>query len=241
MNEIKLQVGKMTNQELAEWFNTTLKQITNKKKQYLKKLEEYCEFESFRGGIEIKKVFKECYCKNKNYQLIRQELPKTWNKSRIDTCFHVSNIIYNNHSEELTITEGSAYNYTRQARDELFGKPGKGQEGLLGTCYPIICIKDEFGCPIPLTDEQEAIKRTLLKKWFGSADEKTVLVQMMVNDKEITKEDAWEIYSKLLNLPKSYEGFMNEFYQEINAWPIRGTVIEYTKSPWEIKEGDFSF
>lgn len=113
MDEIKLHIGKMTNQELAEWFNTTLKQITNKKKQYLKKLEEYCEFESFRGGIEIKKVFKECYCKNKNYQLIRQELPKVWNKSRIDTCSHVSNIIYENHSEELTITKSSTYDYTK--------------------------------------------------------------------------------------------------------------------------------
>lgn len=30
--EIKLHLGKMTNQELAEWFNTTYKQITNKKK-----------------------------------------------------------------------------------------------------------------------------------------------------------------------------------------------------------------
>lgn len=63
----------------------------------------------------------------------------------------------------------------------------------------------------------------------------------MINDKEITEEEAWETYSKLLKLPKCYEYFMNEFFQEINAWPIRGTVIEYTKSPWEIKEGDFSF
>lgn len=241
MNEIKLQVDKMTNQKLAEWFNTTLKQITNKKKQYLKKLEEYCEFEPFRGGVEIKKVFKECYCKNANYQLIRQELPKTWNKNGLDTCSHVSNTIYKNYQEKLNITKSTTYDYARQARDELFGKPGKNQEGLLGKCYPTICVKDENDCPIPLTNEQEIIKKRLLAKWFGSADEKTVLVQMMINDKEIKEEEAWEVYSKLLKLPKRYEYFMNEFYQEINAWPIRGTVIEYIKSLWEIKEGDFSF
>lgn len=86
MPEIKLHLGKMTNQELAEWFNTTYKQITNKKKQYLKKLEEYCRFEAYRGGIDVKEIYKECYCKNANYQLIRHELPKTWNKNGLDTC-----------------------------------------------------------------------------------------------------------------------------------------------------------
>ena len=239
--EVKLHLGKMTNQELAEWFNTTYKQITNKKKQYLKKLEDYCRFETYRGGIDVKEIYKECYCKNANYQLIRHELPRTWNKNGLDTCSHVNDIIYENHYEKLTVTKDTAYNYTKQARDELFGSPSKGTEGLLGKCSPLICVKDENGNPVYLTEEQEAIKKKLLTKWFGDADEKTVLVQTMVAENEIKEEEAWATYSRLLSLPKKYEGFMDEFHREIKAWPIRGTVIEYIVSPWEIKDGQFDF
>ena len=36
----------------------------------------------------------------------------------------------------------------------------------------------------------------------------------MINNKEITKEEGWETYSRLMKLPKSYTGFMKEFKEK---------------------------
>ena len=68
-----------------------------------------------------------------------------------------------------------------------------------------------------------------------------VIKDALLKSGEIKEEEAWATYSRLLSLPKKYEGFMDEFHREIKAWPIRGTGVEYTVSPWEIKDGQFDF
>ena len=55
----------------------------------------------------------------------------------------------------------------------------------------------------------------------------------MINNKEITKEEGWETYSRLMKLPKSYTGFMKEFKEKTGIQLIRGTQIENYNAPWE--------
>lgn len=88
MDELRL--GKITNIELAEWFGTTEKQISHKKKQFLDKLEDYCVFKPIRGGIEIKIIIKPFYVKNKNYQIAKDQFNNYWSETGLDTCTHVA-------------------------------------------------------------------------------------------------------------------------------------------------------
>ena len=86
--------------------------------------------------------------------------------------------------------------------------------GSRGTSTKIWCKKDESGKPIFLSPEEEEIKNKLLKKWFATADEKTVLVSEMVRSGEITSAEAWQYYSDIMHLPNSYAGFVKDFKME---------------------------
>jgi threonine synthase len=60
----KLKLGKMTGQELAEWFGVKYSTYKNRSSKYIKKLEDYCEYEQVRGGAIIKEIYVEEYDKN---------------------------------------------------------------------------------------------------------------------------------------------------------------------------------
>lgn len=57
-----------------------------------------------------------------------------------------------------------------------YGRPF-GAPGTKGDCVYIWCTKDDNGVPIYLTEDEERIKKELLKKYFGTADEKSLLVK----------------------------------------------------------------
>ena len=59
-----LHLGKMTGQELADWFGITLKSYQNGRKNYLEKLEDFCEFNEGRGYVEIIDIYYAEYIKN---------------------------------------------------------------------------------------------------------------------------------------------------------------------------------
>ena len=224
MSELKL--GKITNAELAEWFGTTLKQIEHRKKQYLEKLKEYCEFKPVWGGVEIIEIYKFFYVKNKNYQIVLENFEKYWSPSGLDTCSHVGDQIYLEHQDELTTQLNTTQKHVVQVRNELYGKPFDEIGGPKGKCKYVWCKKDETGTPQFLTEEEEAIKKDLLTKWFGATSEKTILVQEMIRKNEITETEAWQVYSKMLSLPTSYQGFLGEFKKRTNVTLIRGTLID---------------
>lgn len=97
-------------------------------------------------------------------------------------------------------------------RSELYGDPTeKESKGEKGTCSYVWCKKNKQGKLVYLTDDEERIKKELLQKWFGSNDEKTIIVQEMVENGELDTKDAWDCYSKLISLLHSYSGFMSEF------------------------------
>jgi hypothetical protein len=80
MKELKL--GKMTNKELMEWFDTTSssRSFSANKKRYLKKLKDYAEFEVVHGGVKITRIICPFYIKDqeanaKEYLRIVNETP----------------------------------------------------------------------------------------------------------------------------------------------------------------------
>ena len=47
----------------------------------------------------------------------------------------------------------------------------------------------------------------------------------MIKSGEITKEEAWQYYSDILDLPNNYEGFLREFYMQTGVQLIKGTLV----------------
>lgn len=240
----ELRMGKVSTQELAEWFCTTKSNLSKNKTRFLKKLQGYCEFTPIYGGIEITKIMKYTYVKNPNYQIVLDNIERFWDASGLDTCAHVGGQIYEEYSNILTVKESTTKRHSAQARNEKWGNP-KEEES---QCHYMLCKKDTRGKPIFLSDEEKLIKEELLKKWFGTADEKTAIVQSMVNDGEITSEEAWETYSRMMKLPKSYAGFMKEFKDKTGIQLIRGTYVrqgeegleELTPEEWEQRASEIS-
>lgn len=222
----ELRLGKITTTELAEWFNTTAKNLSKHKKDYLKKLEPYCAFEPFHGGINVTQIYKSIYVKNKTYMIAEEEFDKEWSASGLDTCSNVANKICEKRCEELNVQPATVAKHLSQVRNTKYGKPFSEKGGPEGHCIYILCKKDDNGQPIFLTEEEEAIKKKLLKKWLGNADEKTLLVKELISKGELSKEEAWSYYSDIINLPRAYTGFMGDFKAETGVQLIRGTLID---------------
>lgn len=238
MEELKL--GKVTNQELAEWFNATVNSITKKKQQWLKVLQEYCEFTPVYGGVIITKIYKPFYTKNMNLKIVQEEFNEVWDKSNLDSCKRVSEEIYEKRQKDFTVAESTIYHQTRQTRDEFYGKPMLGQ-GSKGTCYYVWCKKNKNGKLEYLSEEEEQIKKKLMEQYFSTADEKTIMVQQMIENNEITEQEAWGYYSELLKLPHNYRAFMTAFKKETGINLIKGTVLENQIIWGKDKEQEFTF
>ena len=221
----ELRLGKVTNKELAVWFNTTDTQISRKKNIFLKKLEEYCQFKPVWGGVEIIEIYRSIYIKNKNYNIVKNNFDTAWSKNKLDSCKRVAGQIYQENKEQLTIKESTVYQYTKEVRNELYGRP-MCYHGVKGSCTYIWCKKDDTGHLAFLSEKEEKIKKELLNKYFSTADEKVVIVKNMVDKGEIKKEEAWITLDELLNLDHSYSSFMYEFKAKTGIQLIRGTLLE---------------
>lgn len=224
----ELRLGKITNKELAEWFGAKgSDNISRHKKRYLEILKDYCDFDDIRGGIVVKKIYKSFYVKNSNYQIVKEEFKDTWDKSGLDTCSRVGSVIWAHHQEEIKVKESTTIKHTLQVRNELYGKPFEREKGCAqDRCIYILCTKNkETGHLEFLNEEEQAIKDELMVKWFGTAEEKTLMIQSMVDDEVLEKKDAWEAYEKLMSLPRVYPAFLGEFKSRTGKQLIRGTLL----------------
>lgn len=57
MESVKLHIGKMTSREIAAWLGISYKWYSNSKIKQLRKVEDFCRFNEYRGGIEIYEIF----------------------------------------------------------------------------------------------------------------------------------------------------------------------------------------
>lgn len=97
---------------MADWFGVSKKYLANRRKDFLEKLKDYCEFENVYGGVDIKSIYKVCYVKNRNYEKIKEEVPKEWSITTLDSCKRVSDAIYTRIHDELNIKSSTTYVYT---------------------------------------------------------------------------------------------------------------------------------
>ena len=223
---MELRVGLMTNSELAEWFGVKPASFRNHKPKKLEELKKYADFELKGARIYIKEIYgSKVYIKRQDYSIVKEEFTQVYNKSKIDTASNVSKKIYNKRKSDLTIKESTTYEYTREARNELYGKPFIGK-GKLGTCRYIWVKKLDEGKYERFNDEEEAMYKKLLVKYFKNSDDKAMFVKDMIKRGEVTKEEAWDVYDEIANLEFSFMNFKAEMEEFVGCTIVRATEIE---------------
>ena len=223
---MELRVGLMTNNELAEWFGVKPVTFRNHKSKKLEELKKYADFELKGAKIYIKEIYgSKVYIKRQDYSIVKEEFTQVYNDSKIDTASNVSKKIYRKRKDDLTIKESTTYEYTRAARNELYGKPFVGC-GEKGVCRYIWAKQIGEGQYERFNDTEQAIYKRLLVKYFKGADEKTIFVRDMIKRGEITEEEAWGVYEDMMNLEQGFMNFKIEMEEAIGYPIVRVTEIE---------------
>ena len=228
---MELKLGIMTNAELAEWFGISLQSLKNQKKKKLEELKKFAEFEELRGKVNIIKITIPIYMKlgSKAYQRIRDEVDKEWSEDGLDSCSRVSLKIEEKLKNELAVAPGTIYNYTRQSRNELYGIPFQ-ERGSIGSCVYLWCKKRGDGIDTEyslLTEEEEELKQQLIKKYFGDATEKQIIVKGMVEMGEIRREEAWSVLEELTGMNNNnFIMFLSELQAKLGCQVVRGTLVD---------------
>lgn len=229
---MELKLGQMTNQELADWFGIKIGSFKNSKKNKLKELEVFAAFEANRNGAIIKEIYNPVYSKSgsKSKQIIFDEFLNEWDKSGLDTVNNVTKKIYFKRGNELTVLESTGYQYALQARNEYFGKPYL-EIGKLGKCMYVWCKKEvtEDGTVVLtlFNEEEQAIKRDLMTKYFKTDEEKDIMLAEMVKSGEITKEEAYDKMVEMRGLnEEGFIGFKTALEEALGASIVKGTLVE---------------
>lgn len=227
---MELSPGKWTNQMLADWFGVKVNTFKKNKEDKLAILKEYADFYEDKGKIIITEVYGETeFIKgSRSYKLIRNNFDKVWKPGELNTCVHASRQL--NSILNLNITEDYSTKITREVRSEFYGYPAKNDYGLRGYCDYQWCKKDSEGNPVEFTEEENNIKRELLTKQFGTAEEKAVIVKGMILKGEIKSNDAWSVYEDLVGMTdERFGNFLWEFQAAIGATVVKATRIQEGK------------
>lgn len=223
---MELKLGKMTNKDIAEWMGISAITFNGHKEKYLKELENnYFKYHLEGKRVYIDEIYNPVFKKGvKPYQMVKEKIDDIWSKNGLDSCKNVSEQIVEYYGDKLEIKPSTAYKYTTRGRNDLYGKPFGG-EGEIGSCEYVWCKKTDNGYEL-LSEEEEKIKKNLIKKYFGNADEKQILVAGMVESGEITKEEAWEVLSELTNMKgNNFILFLGELQDKLDCQIVKGTLV----------------
>lgn len=248
---MQLHLGFMSGAELAEWFGITKISYNRMRKKKLEELKGYCNFVEKHGGVQINEIFDQnivTYEKpaSRAKELTIKNFDTVWGKDSpnhdLDTCANVS--IKLEEISDQKISNRTFYRYVSFVRNEKYGRPML-DGGKAGRCIYVWCKErvNENGDVylVEFTDQEQKIKRELMKKYFGANEERDMLLTEMVNRGEITEAEAYRMQRKYRHL--NQDGFM-DFYMELKKRLggekiVRGTLIMRGQgNGYELKQDD---
>lgn len=197
----ELHLGKMTGQELAEWFGIKYVTYKNRKKKYLDKLEMFCKFELKYGYIEIEEIFVKTYDKKLN--------------TRIESIY-LKEVLENPLSSVTGISEKydiTVYQATK-ARNHMFGDKPRDlksddeiREGIAGFRENTWAIKlPGINNYREFTIEEEELLDGLIIRTYGDTPASKVKAQALLLDYCVANKMSAEQYRIILQ-NKGYDFF----------------------------------
>lgn len=234
-NNVELKPGYISNKDLALWFGIKPNSFAHAKNKKLEQLKKYADYEIIDKKIKINKVHIPYY--SKSYTQVLNNMDKYWSEDGLDSCRHVSYIL--KEQLDLPVIRETIEKYACRGRNELWGKPFVGG-GKMGACVYVWCKRFGEGINTQyelLTEQQEEIKQQLIKKYFGDATQKQIIVKGMVQSGEITKEEAWDVLTQLTNMQDTnFMTFLTQLQEKLQCTVVRGTLVE--RSAFELEENE---
>ena len=190
--EIELREGKISTEELANWFGVKKKTFQNSKVKKLEELKIFADFKEVeKGYYYISKVKIPIYCKkgSRAYNIVKRNFFNAWHKSGYDTASRVGSQIYSGNTElKKTIQESTAKAYTARVRSEFYGKVwDQNDRGSKGTCKFAYVKENNWNEAILLTEEQNK-KINEIRKTIYTNEQESFLYDALLHH-EITQEE----------------------------------------------------
>jgi hypothetical protein len=193
---MKLKLGFMTNQELADWFGITLKTLTNTKKIYMERLEPFAKFKTVRGGVVIEEISIEKYIKNLNddVRFYLEEVKKA--NDNLASIAGISEALIANSPEFHDCSFSTLKRRMRKAGIKAFGvtvdPESKGIYGSREYAW-VIKLYDKPNHYRHLTAEENELFLSLIKAYCADAPEKiqqaALLEEAYRSSDDMTKEE----------------------------------------------------
>lgn len=221
----ELKIGTFSNKEIAEWFGISPVGFSKTKKQKLEILKEFANYEiTATGKIQINEVRIPIYVKptNKTYKYYLENVPKAWTYNEPETCTRVAAKIFD---PKNNIRETTGYEYTRLARNELWGKPNITNPKCR---YQLAKMYRGKNAPEDneyeaFTDDDYKIHDELFQKYIAPSARQATTIYNQVKDQELTKEEAFE----LLFPEKPYQLFLAKLSAELGCdWVVNATIVD---------------
>lgn len=232
---VKLKLGKMTAQELADWFGINKRTFTDRKHKYLDILEGYAEIEPIYGGVIVKKIYVEEYDKEFDRELL------DWVKKEIHRCCIEQNGLFSISGAARKLKVVGDTSSLRKKISKLckkyYGEYDDFQGGLLGTRKRCWGIKLERPNTYRLmTEEEWTLFTTAVKKHYNIKKDFDIhKIIYMVRDGEFTKDKGYD-YIENITLD-FFDGVIEKCSAELRKKIVY--ISKYEENLWTlVQEGD---
>lgn len=217
---MKLRLGEMTNQEIAEWAGLSPTYFAKHRKQWCEKqLTHYATFILNRGSITITHIFDPFYATPAR-KLVAQNFESCWGYegNKIDTCRLACEKLY--HKLKPTALKDTIYNYTCAEKRKRFGVP-KRYEGSLGYSEFTLC-KIVDGELLDFTDQENDIRGTLMAEYLQTREDQVLTARAAKQafaSGELSAEDYQAILDQIIDNDVGWETFITKFEEAI-GYPV---------------------
>lgn len=239
----ELVVGFISTDDLATWAGRKATGLAKNKKRWCENvLSYYAEYKLVRGGVEITKVLNP-YFTSSGRQEVQQNYLKYYGHDNIkaDTAKNCWSKMKPYIKAE--ITDSSGIQYAGAARRKDFGTVrGSRRMGEKGSCKFVFgkIINEEF---YYFTEEEEAIKKDLFKKYFQDIKAEYIEEQQALNwalkHKEITVEEYAESMQALLDKDVNWVDFQIALNDALGCITDFRVLIE--EHAWSPLSEEFDF
>ena len=203
----ELLTGELTNEEFAKWRGVTKSTIMCNKTKYLEELEFFANFHiEGKRKVIIDEVLMPEYIKAGKvlYNKIKERIPGVLNKNGYDNGSSISNKL---EKDFLDIKPSTRYVNVLRGIKEIY-PDRKG-----------VWLVKEDDCNVrPLIDEEKVLFKEVFREHFGDTELKQMIVQGMVDEGELTEEESWSYYKKLIGLNgNTFRKFILDMRDRLNG------------------------
>lgn len=236
---ILLSVGTHKMRELIEWFNIRPDSFYSHKKEYLKKLRDYCSYKKIDDRtIEIQNVYIPFYnlCGERSAIRRNAAFSHYWSKTGIDCIELLMNKLREAEPRYRTMRDDTIEGQIKDWLREYYGYKTDAA-GFKGNAYDVFCTIDENGQFQFLTSEQEKLLHFLFQKYFG----KDIIATLFFCAEEGYEEFTGNFIQRT-NFSEYRFKILDEF-KEVTGMPLTTGIslvdFEEEDDEEEIEEGQY--